>query len=74
MRQEYIGRYRKASNTFGIFIPLALRQALGWVNGDYLIVVPHGNVLMITRVDKTMLLERQREPGTIQTVKREVAP
>jgi bifunctional DNA-binding transcriptional regulator/antitoxin component of YhaV-PrlF toxin-antitoxin module len=66
MRQEYIGRYRKASNSFGIFIPAVLRRLLGWSNGDYLIVVPHGNVLLITRVDKSMLLERQREPGTVQ--------
>lgn len=72
MRQEWIGRYRKASGTFGIFIPLALRKLIGWQNGDYLIVVPHGNVLMITRVDKSMLLEREREPGTVQKSQREV--
>jgi bifunctional DNA-binding transcriptional regulator/antitoxin component of YhaV-PrlF toxin-antitoxin module len=73
-KQEYVGRYRKASNTFAIFIPLELRKLLGWVNGDHLIIVPHGNMLMITRIDKSMLLDRQREPGTIQTFKREVTP
>lgn len=71
-RQEYIGRYRKAGNTVAVFIPLALRKLLGWQLGDYLIIVPHGNVLMVTRVDKSMLLERNREPGSISTFVREV--
>lgn len=74
MREEWIGRYRRASNTFGIFIPKALREKLGWQNGDYLIVVPHGNVLMLTRVDKAMLIERRREPGSVATAVREVEP
>ena len=45
---------------------------LGWTNGDYLIVVPHGNVLMLTRVDKSMLTDRRREAGTVQKATSEV--
>jgi hypothetical protein len=61
-RREFIGRYRRAGNTRALFIPLELRaemQALyGWKDGDYLIIVPSDGLLMIRKVDKTMLLDR----------------
>jgi bifunctional DNA-binding transcriptional regulator/antitoxin component of YhaV-PrlF toxin-antitoxin module len=62
VRREYVGRYRKASNSYAIFIPLEVRQELianhGWKPGDYLLVVPHDGLLMIQRLDKTMIRDR----------------
>jgi antitoxin component of MazEF toxin-antitoxin module len=61
-RVEWVGRYRKTSNTFAVFIPYELRQQLqaqhGWKPGDYLVMVANDGLLMIRRVEKAMLLDR----------------
>jgi hypothetical protein len=58
-RKEYIGRYRRAGGTKALFIPLELRldmqEKFGWKDGDYLVIVPQGGLLMIRRLDKSML-------------------
>lgn len=61
-QREWIGRYRRAGNGRGIYLPLELRQILqdryGWLPGDYIMFVPHDGLLIIRKVDKTAILER----------------
>lgn len=62
-RVEWVGRYRRAGGTFAIFVPLELRRLMGWQNGDYLIVVRHDGLLMIRKVDKSMIAGREHGPA-----------
>lgn len=64
MQREWIGRYRKAGNTLALYIPNKLRRELqanhGWKPGDYIVIVPHEGLLMIRRLDKSMIVERSK--------------
>ena len=63
MKVEWIGRFRRAGNTMALFMPSKLRRELqsnhGWKPGDYIVVVLHDGLLMVRRLDKTMIADRR---------------
>jgi hypothetical protein len=64
-QKEWIGRYRKAGGTVALYIPLEVRRILqaehGWKLGDYIVIVPHDGLLMVRRLDKSMILDRDAD-------------
>lgn len=62
-RHEWVGRYRKAGDSYAIFIPLQLRRLLGWRPGDYLAVIESEGRIMIKRVDASMIVGREHGPA-----------
>lgn len=63
-RDEWVGRFRRAGGSMAIFLPLKLRKLMGWANGDYLIMVRHDGLLMVRKVDRTMIAEREHGPAS----------
>jgi antitoxin component of MazEF toxin-antitoxin module len=63
MRREWIGRYRRSGNSVAVAVPLELRNLLGWPVGSYLVMTVHEGLLLIRRVDHTMVVEREHGPA-----------
>jgi len=62
-RHEWVGRYRKSGDSYAIFIPLQLRQILGWRPGDYLAVIESEGRIMIKRVEASMIVSKEHGPA-----------
>jgi antitoxin component of MazEF toxin-antitoxin module len=59
MRREWIGRYRRGGNSVVVSIPLELRKLLGWPVNSYIVMTVHEGLLLMRRVDHTMVVERE---------------
>lgn len=64
-QREWIGRYRRAGGTVALYIPIEVRKLLeanhGWKLGDYIVIVPHDGLLMVRRLDKSMIIDRDKD-------------
>jgi len=64
-RREWIGRFRKAGGTVALYIPLELRRIMeaqhGWRLGDYIMFAQNDGLLLVRKVDRTMILDRDAD-------------
>jgi hypothetical protein len=67
-RREWIGRYRRAGGTVALYIPCELRKLMesehGWRLGDYIMFAQNEGLLIIRKVDRTMILDRSKDDRT----------
>jgi antitoxin component of MazEF toxin-antitoxin module len=62
-RREWIGRFRRNGNTYSLFIPLEMRKVLAWPPGSYVVMTIHDGLVLMRRVDASMITGKEHGPS-----------
>jgi bifunctional DNA-binding transcriptional regulator/antitoxin component of YhaV-PrlF toxin-antitoxin module len=63
----FTGRYLRMGGTFGCTIPANARKVLGWQEGGFTIMQIMGDMIVIRKVTKDMVLNRQTPKPVAQS-------
>jgi AbrB family looped-hinge helix DNA binding protein len=65
-RVEWMGRIHGVGAALGLIIPKALREQLGIRRGDYFAIVVYDDLLVMRRIERSMVLDRDKVPAEMQ--------